>query len=118
MTPEGYDQLNRYARLIVDEALRRGIAVEIVDPRIGELVLTYGGRRMTTIESLSELTSAVAFRRCDDKLLTRRVLEKAGLHLERTFIYGGPDKTAWHVGREGVLYGINWGDYEPKGTDW
>ena len=37
------------------------------------------GRPVTTFESLSELTSAVAFRRCDDKLLTRSVLERAGL---------------------------------------
>jgi GNAT-family acetyltransferase (TIGR03103 family) len=34
---------------------------------------------VTTLESLSELTSAVAFRRCDDKLLTRQVLQRAGL---------------------------------------
>lgn len=34
---------------------------------------------MRTFESLSELTSAVAFRICDDKRLTRQVLERAGL---------------------------------------
>ena len=28
---------------------------------------------------MSELTSAVALRRCDDKLLTRRVLQEAGV---------------------------------------
>jgi D-alanine-D-alanine ligase-like ATP-grasp enzyme len=38
-----------------------------------------GDRRITTLESLSQLTSAVAFRRCDDKLFTRRVLKRAGL---------------------------------------
>ena len=79
--PEGYGQLNRYTRIIVDEALRRGICVEVLDPRIGELVLSGDGRRITTIESLSELTSAVAFRRCDHKLHTRRVLEEAGLRV-------------------------------------
>ena len=79
--PEGYDRLNRYTRIIVDEALRRGIGVRVVDPGLGELVLSRGGRSVTTIESLSELTSAVAFRRCDHKLLTRRVLEEAGLRL-------------------------------------
>jgi len=77
--PEGYGQLNRYSRIIVDEARRRGIGVEVLDASLGELVLTQDGRRVTTIESLSELTSSVAFRRCDNKLYTRRVLEEAGL---------------------------------------
>ncbi|MDQ4098607.1 MAG: ATP-grasp domain-containing protein [Actinomycetota bacterium] len=79
--PDGYDQLNEYSRIIVDEALRRDIAVELLDAGLGELVLTRDGRRVTTIQSLSELTSAVAFRRCHDKLHTRRVLERAGLRL-------------------------------------
>jgi GNAT-family acetyltransferase (TIGR03103 family) len=77
--PPGYDDANRYTQVIVDEALRRGIDVAIVDPSIGELELTRGERRVRTIESLSELTDAVAFRRCDDKLVTRRVLGEAGL---------------------------------------
>ncbi|MDQ1400321.1 MAG: hypothetical protein QOK20_2253 [Acidimicrobiaceae bacterium] len=77
--PEGYDRINRYTRIIVDEALDRGIDVAIIDPAQGELRLSFAGRSMTTFESLSELTSAVAFRRCDDKLLTRSVLERAGL---------------------------------------
>jgi GNAT-family acetyltransferase (TIGR03103 family) len=77
--PDGYERINRYTRIIVDEALDRGIDVAIIDPAQGELRLSFAGRSMTTFESLSELTSAVAFRRCDDKLLTRSVLERAGL---------------------------------------
>ncbi len=75
----GYEELNRHTRLIVDEALARGIAVEVVDPVLGELCLRFEDRTVTTLESLSELTTAVAFRRCDDKLLTRQVLRRAGL---------------------------------------
>jgi GNAT-family acetyltransferase (TIGR03103 family) len=77
--PGGYEALNAYTRLIVDEALRRGIAVEITDAARGGLVLQCGGRAVRTFESLSELTSAVAFRICDDKRLTRQVLAAAGL---------------------------------------
>jgi len=65
--------------VIVDEAQRRGIAVEIRDPAQGELVLRHHGRSITTFESLSELTSAVAVRICSDKALTRRVLADVGL---------------------------------------
>ncbi len=77
--PSGYDQLNRYTTIIVDEAQQRGIHVEVGDPSLGELTLSLDGRRVRTFESLSELTSAVAFVRCSDKVLTRQVLLRAGL---------------------------------------
>ncbi len=53
----------------------------MVDAATGELVVSDGTRRVTTVESLSELTSALAFKRCDHKGLTRTVLERAGLHV-------------------------------------
>ena len=73
--------LNPYARIIADEAHRRGVAVEVVDAQAGLLKLTYGGRTISCRESLSELTSAVAMSRCDDKRLTRRLLIDAGLRV-------------------------------------
>ena len=77
--PDGYDACNEYTRIIVDEALARGVEVTIHDPTIGEMTLVHEGLRRTMIQSLSDLTSAVAFRRCDDKALTRRVLVEVGL---------------------------------------
>lgn len=77
--PDGYHELNPYAKIIADEAMRRGIRVEVTDPAWGELRLTNGGRTIVTRESLSELTSAVAMSRCDDKRVTRRILAEAGL---------------------------------------
>ncbi|MFV2011862.1 MULTISPECIES: N-acetylglutaminylglutamine synthetase [unclassified Micromonospora] len=77
--PDGYDELNPYARIVADEAMRRGIRVEVIDASWGELRLTNGARSIVTRESLSELTSAVAMSRCDDKRVTRRVLLDAGL---------------------------------------
>jgi GNAT-family acetyltransferase (TIGR03103 family) len=76
---EGLDDLNPYARIVADEALRRGIAVEVLDARAGEVRLSHGGRSIVTRESLSELTTAVAMSRCDDKRHTRRILARAGL---------------------------------------
>ncbi|MCC5951988.1 MAG: N-acetylglutaminylglutamine synthetase [Acidimicrobiia bacterium] len=73
------DQLNPYARIIADEARLRGIAVEVLDAEAGYLRLAHGGREIITRESLSELTTAVAMSRCDDKRVTRRVLAEAGL---------------------------------------
>ncbi|MGI9017486.1 MAG: N-acetylglutaminylglutamine synthetase [Euzebya sp.] len=79
-TPAGAEaDLNPYAGIIVDEAFRRGVTVTVVDASAGLLELSYGGRTIATRESLSDLTSAVAMTRCDDKGLTRRLLNAAGL---------------------------------------
>ena len=77
------DALNPYARIIADEARRRGIGVQVVDARGGYLRLSLGGREIVTRESLSELTTAVAMSRCDDKRVTRRCLAEAGLRVPR-----------------------------------
>ena len=102
--PEGYEELNCYSRIIVDEARRRGIDVEILDPHLGELVLSRAGRSVTTLESLSELTSAVAFRRCQDKLHTRNVLERAGLAVPPGRLATGDDADREFLdGCEGIV---------------
>ncbi len=81
--PADYSGLNPYARIIADEAHRRGIAVEVLDAVAGYLRLSHGGRSIVTRESLSELTTAVAMSRCDDKRITRRLLHQAGLRVPR-----------------------------------
>lgn len=82
-TPETVDDLNPYARIIADEAMRRGIRVEVLDAETGEMRLSHGGRSVVTRESLSEFTSAVAMSRCDDKRLTRRIVAEAGVVVAR-----------------------------------
>jgi GNAT-family acetyltransferase (TIGR03103 family) len=72
-------QLNPYAKIIVDEARRRGIAVSLIDAEGGFFRLTYGGRSVACRESLSEFTTAVAMSICDDKRITRRLVEAAGV---------------------------------------
>ena len=74
-------KLNIYAQIIVDEARRRGIQVEVEDAEAGLFRLSHGGRAIACRESLSDLTSAVALSRCDDKRLTHRLLAQAGLRL-------------------------------------
>ncbi|MGH3966810.1 MAG: N-acetylglutaminylglutamine synthetase [Mycobacterium sp.] len=81
--PETVDDLNPYARIIADEALRRGIRVEVLDAETGEMRLSHGGRSVITRESLSEYTSAIAMCRCDDKRLTRRLVKEAGITVPR-----------------------------------
>ena len=81
--PETVDDLNPYARILADEAMRRGIWVEVLDAEAGEMRLSHGGRSVITRESLSEYTSAVAMARCDDKRLTRRIVSEAGIAVPR-----------------------------------
>ncbi|MHA7664346.1 N-acetylglutaminylglutamine synthetase [Mycolicibacterium sp. HS_4_1] len=74
-------QLNPYARIIADESILRGIAVDVLDAQAGYLRLTHGGTSIVTRESLSELTSAVAMSRCDDKRIARAVVADAGIRI-------------------------------------
>ncbi|MCJ8150832.1 MULTISPECIES: N-acetylglutaminylglutamine synthetase [Shinella] len=76
---QSYDALNSYARLIVDEATRRGVHVDITDAEGGFFRLSHGGRTVHCRESLSELTSGVAMSICDDKAIARRVVASAGI---------------------------------------
>ncbi|GAA3177352.1 N-acetylglutaminylglutamine synthetase [Blastococcus jejuensis] len=81
--PPGVEDLNPYALIIAEEALRRGIRVEVTDAEFGEMRLSVGGRTVLTRESLSEFTTAVALSRCDDKRVTRRIMERAGVRVAR-----------------------------------
>lgn len=74
-------EMNPYAAIIVNEALRRGIHVEITDAEGGFFRLIHGGRSVHCRESLSEMTSGVAVSICDDKAVTRRVVSRAGLRV-------------------------------------
>lgn len=76
--PVSEDELNPYAQIIVDEARRRGITVEIEDADAALFRLSLGGRTINCRESLTDLTSAVALSRCDDKALTHRLLRRKG----------------------------------------
>lgn len=83
--------LNPYARIIVDEAYRRGIEVQVDDAEAGLFSLSFGGRRVRCRESLSDLTSAVSMTLCQDKSLTHKVLKNAGLQLPAQQLAGNAD---------------------------
>jgi GNAT-family acetyltransferase (TIGR03103 family) len=63
----------------------------VLDAEFGELQLSHGGRQIVTRESLSELTTAVAMSRCDDKRVTRRMLGEAGLQVPRGRTAAAPE---------------------------
>jgi GNAT-family acetyltransferase (TIGR03103 family) len=101
--PPPDEQLNPYAMIIINEARRRGIGVEVLDAEAAYFSLSYGGRSIVCRESLSELTTAVAMSRCDDKAVTRRLLEKVGLNVPDQRVAGTPDDNAAFLAEYGSL---------------
>ncbi|WP_420826245.1 N-acetylglutaminylglutamine synthetase [Egibacter rhizosphaerae] len=97
------EELNPYAQLIVDEARRRGITVRVIDAEGGFFALAHGGREVVTRESLSEMTTAVAMSYCDDKRVTRRLLEQSGLTVPRGRLASGDDGDASFLDRVGEV---------------
>ena len=83
--PQPEEKLNPYAKIIINEARRRGIYVQILDEDLGHFQLNYGGKKVTCWESLTDMTSAISMCRCDDKRLTHRVLKKEGLNVPDQF---------------------------------
>lgn len=97
------ERLNPYAAILVREARRRGIAVEVLDEEAAYFALTFGGRTIVCRESLSELTTAIAMSRCDDKRVTRRVLSHAGIHMPEQVEARTPEENEAFLRKHGVV---------------
>lgn len=102
-TAQEDDGLNPYARIITNEARRRGIAVDVTDAEGGLFRLTYGGRSVSCRESLSEFTSAVAMSICDDKRVTRRIVGRAGVRIPEQCVDDNPDARAAFLDKMGSV---------------
>lgn len=99
--PEVSKEVNPYARIITDEARRRGITIEIIDAEASYFELSYGGRAVVCRESLTELTTAIAMSRCADKRVTNRILSKAGLAVPEQQRAGSDAENAAFLHRHG-----------------
>ncbi|MEB3899776.1 N-acetylglutaminylglutamine synthetase [Pseudomonas putida] len=96
-------KLNPYARIIVDEAFRRGIEVQVDDAAVGLFTLSLGGRRVRCRESLSDLTSAVTMTLCQDKRLTQHALHNAGLRVPVQQLAGNADDNLAFLEEHGAV---------------
>ena len=94
IAPKPEQQLNPYAMIIINEARRRGIGVEIVDEHVPLFQLNMGGRTICCHESLTDMTSAIAMMRCDDKRLTCQALKRQGIRVPQQYTAG--EKTHHH----------------------
>jgi GNAT-family acetyltransferase (TIGR03103 family) len=98
--PSPAADLNPYAAIIVNEAQRRGIGVDVTDAEGGYFALELGGRRIRCRESLSELTSAVAMSICDNKETTTRTLAEAGLSVPEQIRADDPEQAEAFLARQ------------------
>ncbi|HEX5787174.1 MAG TPA: N-acetylglutaminylglutamine synthetase, partial [Woeseiaceae bacterium] len=96
-------QLNPYARIIVDEARRRGIAVNVLDAENGYFSLRVGAKSIVCRESLSELTSAIAMSRCDDKEVSIRLLRSDGLNVPAGRVAGTDEENQAFLRKYGAI---------------
>ena len=72
------EKLNPYSEIIVNEARRRGILVDVIDTTSNYFALSLGGRSIRCRESLCELTSSISMSICQDKQLATRYLSDKG----------------------------------------
>jgi GNAT-family acetyltransferase (TIGR03103 family) len=95
--------MNPYARIIINEARRRGIGVDVIDAEGGLFELRSGGRKIRCRESLTELTTSVALSICDDKAMTRRIVEAAGVSVPDEIEADDMDAVRAMLARHGSL---------------
>ncbi len=77
--PEEMEELNPYSMIIINEARKRGIRVDVFDPIDNYFGLSSGGTSIVCRESLTDLTSSIAMSRCNDRRITARTLRSSGL---------------------------------------
>ena len=90
--PQISKELNPYAMIIINEARRRGIGVEVLDAENGYFSLSHGGRSVTCRESLTEMTSAIAMSRCADKEVTTKMLREVGVNVPKQLVVDDPSE--------------------------
>jgi GNAT-family acetyltransferase (TIGR03103 family) len=97
------DDFDPSSRLIIAEARRRGIAVQILAERAEYFRLSLGERAIVCRESLSQLTHAVALSRCDDKRVTSTLLREAGLAVPEQCEAGDPARELAFLQKHGAI---------------
>jgi len=75
----------------------------VLDADGGYFRLSHGARSVVCRESLSELTTAVAMSRCDDKAVTRRLMAAAGLAVPEQIVAGEEAEVAAFLARHGSV---------------
>lgn len=96
-------ELNPYAMIIINEAKKRGIQVEVVDEEYGLFNLSFGGMQIACRESLTDLTSAVVMNNCDNKRITWKLLRRAGISVPEQVVADTGEKNREFLEKHGAI---------------
>ena len=101
--PEIVEDLNPYSMIIINEARKRGIRVDVLDPVDNYFGLSSGGTSVVCRESLTDLTSSIAMSRCNDRRTTARILEAAGLLVPDQHLASTPTRNQEFLEKHGSV---------------
>ena len=101
--PQEIEELNPYSMIIINEARKRGIRVDVLDPIDNYFGLSSGGTNIVCRESLTDLTSSIAMSRCLDIRTTARILDSVGLNVPDQFLASTPTKNKEFLEKHGSL---------------
>jgi len=91
------------SRLILTEAQRRGLDIQVIDADRACFRLSRGARSIRCHESLTELTTQAALARCEDKRVTSRILRDAGLSVPDQREADGLEQSLAFLAQHGTL---------------
>ena len=97
------DILNPYSMIIINEARKRGIRVDILDADNNFFGLSSGGTSIVCRESLTDLTSSIAMSRCLDRRITTRLLDDSGLYVPDQILASTPTKNLEFMEEHGTI---------------
>jgi len=101
--PDLGGELSPYSMIIINEARRRGIRVDVLDHIDNYFALSNGSTNIVCRESLTDLTSSIAISRCKDIRTTAKVLEDAGLNVPDQHIASTPTKNHIFMEKHGSI---------------
>ena len=81
-----------YTTTITQEARRRGIGIEVIDPDTPVFLLKHGGRKIRCYNSLTDRVGAVTFHMAQDKHLANAFLARYGFSVPRQMQYARLDQ--------------------------
>jgi D-alanine-D-alanine ligase-like ATP-grasp enzyme len=92
-----------YTSTITDEAVSRGIDVEVIDADTPIFLLKYRGREIRCYNSLTDCVGAVTFYLTQDKHLANSFLRKHGFPVPEQILYTTYKKAAAFLERMGLI---------------
>ncbi len=101
--PDLGGDLNPYSMIIINEARRRGLRIDVLDHLDNYFALSSNNTCITCRESLTDLTSSIAISRCQNIRTTAKILKDAGLNVPDQHLASTPTKNLEFMDKHGSI---------------